>query len=350
MDEKAKIVEKLLEAARGKRRAIILTHNNPDSDSIAGAMALKYILYKTRRIASSIVYDGIIGRAENKVMIRALKIDMIPVSQAKFQQVDLVALIDSQPGAGNNSLPKGIKANIVIDHHSPVRARTKKADFYDVRVEYGSTCTILAEYIISLKLPLHQRMATSLYNGIKSDIDNLARDSIHADVKILQWLFPHISNRLITRIEHPKVPREYFLKFDVAIKNSLIFGDVVVSDLKRVDNPDIVAEMSDFLIRMEKIRWCICLGVFRNQMIFSIRTTSRSKWAGNIATMLVKGEGTGGGHHKSAAGKIDVDGLQEEEIEKKKESKIKRFLKLVGREDTHSTSLVNIKDGANALY
>ncbi|MBI4620907.1 MAG: DHH family phosphoesterase [Desulfobacterales bacterium] len=340
MDNKTTITDKLMETVKGKRTAIILTHNNPDPDSIAGAIALKYILYKTKRIKSIIGYSGIIGRAENRTMVENLKIDMIPFSEIKFSKDKLVALIDSQPGAGNNSLPKKVKANIVIDHHAPLRVKTKEAAFCDVRVEYGSVSTILTEYISNLSLSFDKRTATSLYYGIKSDIDDLARNSIAADIKGLQLLFPHISMRLLTRIEHPKVPKEYFLKFVATINNALIFSDVIISDLKDVKNPDMVAEMSDFLMRMENIRWSLCLGSFDNQLIFSIRTTSRGKWASNIATRLLGNRGTGGGHHKSAAGKVDIANLSEKSIENLKQSIIKRFLKLTGREGVHAIRMV----------
>jgi nanoRNase/pAp phosphatase (c-di-AMP/oligoRNAs hydrolase) len=340
MDNNTTITDKLMKTVEGKKTAFILTHNNPDPDSIAGALALKHILYKTRRIKSIIAYSGIIGRAENRAMVKNLKIDIVPFSEIKFSKDKLIALIDSQPGTGNNPLSKKVNPNIVIDHHGPLRAKTKEAAFYDVRVEYGSVSTILTEYIFNLSLPFDKRIATSLYYGIKSDIDNMARDSITADIKGLQLLFPHISMRLLNRIEHPKVPREYFLKFAATINNALIFRDVIVSDLKDVKNPDMIAEMADFLMRMQNIRWSLCLGSFDNQLIFSIRTTSRVKWASNIATRLLGKRGTGGGHHKSAAGKVDTANLSEKSIESLKQLIMKRFLKLIGREGVRATRMV----------
>ncbi|MFH2012243.1 MAG: DHH family phosphoesterase [Pseudomonadota bacterium] len=340
MDNKTTITDKLMETIQGKKTALILTHNNPDPDSIAGALALKHILYKTRKIKSVIGYNGIIGRAENRAMIKNLNIDMVPFSEIKFSKSKLIALIDSQPGSGNNSLPKEVNPNIVIDHHTPLRARTRKAEFYDVRVKYGSTSTILTEYISSLNLSFDKKIATALYYGIKSDVDNLARDIFPADFNGLKLLFTHISMRLLIRIEHPKVPKEYFLKFASTINNALIFGDVIISDLKDVKNPDMVAEMTDFLMRMQNIRWSLCLGIFDNQLIFSIRTTSRGEWAGNIAIRLIGTRGTGGGHHKSAAGKIEITNLSEKSIENLRQSVIKRFLKLVGREGVNAVKVV----------
>ncbi|MFH1626198.1 MAG: DHH family phosphoesterase [Pseudomonadota bacterium] len=340
MEFRTDITNKLMETVKRRRTALILTHNNPDPDSIAAAMALKHILFKTKRIQSIIGYGGIIGRAENRAMMNNLKIDMTPVSDVTFTKDKMIALIDSQPGAGNNPLPKKVKADIVIDHHAPLRVRTREAEFYDVRVKYGSTSTILTEYMMALNLPFNKRIATSLYYGIKSDIDNLARDRVPADFEGLQLLFPHVSISLLTKIEHSKVPKEYFQKFATGINNAVVFRDVVVSDLKDAANSDIVSEMADFLIRMERIRWSLCFGTIGNQLILSIRTSSRSKWASNIATALLRRRGTGGGHHRSAAGKIDIADLSMEEIDHLKDSITKRFLKLVGREGSHAMRLL----------
>jgi len=141
--------ETMLSLIGQKRAILIMCHNNPDPDTIASAAALKYILAHTLRCKAVIGYDGTIGRAENRQLVRRLKIDMIRTDKLNFNDFSLIALVDSQPHTGNNAIPREILPTIVIDHH-PMRRDTTRCPFYDVRPRYGSSSTILTEYLQEL--------------------------------------------------------------------------------------------------------------------------------------------------------------------------------------------------------
>ena len=67
----------------GQKKLLIVLHNNPDPDALASALALRYLVSKRYNIRSNIAYGGLIGRAENRAMVRELKIplkNMIPNS------------------------------------------------------------------------------------------------------------------------------------------------------------------------------------------------------------------------------------------------------------------------------
>src|SRR5512140_897436 len=113
-------LERLLQVAKGRRRALILTHDNPDPDSIGAGVALGHLLEVRAGVESRVGYGGIIGRAENIAFVKVLKLPVAPVSQIVFDEHDLLALVDTQPSVGNHSLPPRYKADIVIDHH-PLR-------------------------------------------------------------------------------------------------------------------------------------------------------------------------------------------------------------------------------------
>src|SRR6478609_400105 len=103
-------------------RALITTPANPDPDSLAAALGLRKIL-ESQKIEAHIALGGIIGRPENRAMVRELKIDLVPLDKVDWGSYAALALVDSQPGTGNNSLPSDRKCDIVIDHH-PLRATT----------------------------------------------------------------------------------------------------------------------------------------------------------------------------------------------------------------------------------
>ena len=63
----------VLEGA-GRRRVLVLCHNNPDPDSIASAYGLQFLLSRKLGIRSVIGYGGVVTRAENRAMIHRLRI------------------------------------------------------------------------------------------------------------------------------------------------------------------------------------------------------------------------------------------------------------------------------------
>ncbi len=136
-----KRLEKLEEIVKGMR-VLILVHNNPDPDAIAAGWALSYLLKKKFAVSSRIVYGGRITRPENRTMIRRLGIGIRPLEKVKVHNFNVLAMVDTQPWAGNSSLPKSLRPSIVIDHHNLKKA-TQEVDFIDVRPYYGSSATIL---------------------------------------------------------------------------------------------------------------------------------------------------------------------------------------------------------------
>ena len=49
---KQELEDKLLSLLKGKRKVLIITHENPDPDSIAAAFGLKYIFRRTMGVSS----------------------------------------------------------------------------------------------------------------------------------------------------------------------------------------------------------------------------------------------------------------------------------------------------------
>ena len=58
-------LDRLVHYARSHRQALILTHDNPDPDSIAAGVALAHLLEKLAGVHAIVAYGGIVGRAEN---------------------------------------------------------------------------------------------------------------------------------------------------------------------------------------------------------------------------------------------------------------------------------------------
>ena len=293
-------VGQLIQIIKNTRSWKILLHNNPDPDAIGSAFAFSHILAYFKK-SSKIYYKGIIGRSENKEMIKRLKIKLYSFDKIILRNGTNIALFDCQPGAGNQPLPKGVIPKIVIDHH-PLIKSSKKVLFNDIRENIGSSSTIVSEYFKLLDIPLNYRTATALYYGLKTDTYNFTRDFTKIDLEILQFILDKVSLKLIGRIENPPLTKEYYRKICIALKNVLIYKKATITDVGKVIYPDICAEVADFLIRMTNINWVLVFSYFDQKLFFSIRTKSRQKIAGKLAVHIIKKLGSGGGHENSAGG------------------------------------------------
>ncbi|MGD8699909.1 MAG: DHH family phosphoesterase, partial [Gemmatimonadales bacterium] len=130
----------LHDALKGGEHLLILTHDNPDPDALASAFALLALAQTLDGLTARIGFGGFVGRAENRTMVRELDLPVMPAWALNLDDADLVALVDTQPGTGNNSLPDGCDVAAVVDHH-PLREETKQARFWDVRTGCGSSST-----------------------------------------------------------------------------------------------------------------------------------------------------------------------------------------------------------------
>ncbi len=65
-------LELLFRAVGGAGSVLILPHNDPDPDAIASAVALRHLLTERLGVEGYIAYKGVIGRAENKALVRYL--------------------------------------------------------------------------------------------------------------------------------------------------------------------------------------------------------------------------------------------------------------------------------------
>lgn len=318
----------LLDALAGKKRLLVLTHDNPDPDCIASGWALARVVKKSRVVPVAFAYAGIIGRSENRTLTEVLKVPIRPLDEVDLARFDAFALVDSQPETGNNSLPQGVLPTVVIDHH-PCREKTREVPYYDVREEYGATASMLSEYLEAADVRVDRRLATALFYAIKSETQNLGRESSRADFRAFAKFFPLVDNIALSRIEHPPIPRAYFQMFDQAIAGTQTHGRVAVSRLGVVDNPDMVAQFADLLVRMEGVRWVFAMGRFEQDVLVSVRTGLAHANAGRVVQQVVGRLGKAGGHGMMAGGKVQGGATTRSRAEETERVLVARVLKIL---------------------
>ncbi|HXX31591.1 MAG TPA: DHHA1 domain-containing protein [Myxococcaceae bacterium] len=295
-------LEALLELGRTRTRAVILTHDNPDPDSLAAAVALAFLLEKKAGLEAHVAYGGIIGRSENLALVKVLRLPVSPVSQVVFDEYDLVGVVDTQPSTGNHSIPARYPVDVVVDHH-PLRDASLHAPFADVGGDFGASSTMLVEYLRAARLEPSPEVATALFYGIKTDSRDLGRQTTPRDVEAYLWLFPKVDKHLLGRIEHPDLPAEYFRLYHLAIERAKVYGEtVVVTDLKDIYSPDMVAEVAERLMFLEGMKWSLAYGTYEGSLYLSLRVRDRRMNAGRLMRELCENRGGSAGGHGSMAG------------------------------------------------
>jgi nanoRNase/pAp phosphatase (c-di-AMP/oligoRNAs hydrolase) len=317
-----------LRAAAGRGPVLILTHDTPDPDALASGMALARLLREAWGIPSRLVYSGLIARAENLAMLRHLTPAWEHADELTgLEQYSAVALVDTQPTAGNNRLPPGSVPGIVIDHHHPIREALGAVACADVRPEVAATVTLVYQYLQAAGVVPDPPLATAMFYGLHADTRGLSRGASPLDEAVYVELLGRLDRALLIRVEQAGLPQVYFSALCRGLHAARIYGRSVVADLGQMHRPDLMAEMADLLIRLEGARAALCLGRYEDALYLSLRTVPLGRDAGLLIQEIVLPFGAGGGHGLIAGGKITLNGQEVDSLVAQIEQ---RFLALMG--------------------
>ena len=302
----------LLKALNSANHILILPHNNPDPDAIASAVALRYLLTETLDAHVKIGYRGVIGRAENHALVRYLDHPLERITLTEIREASHIALVDTQPGAGNNALADNAIPAVVIDHH-PLVEHATAATFSDVRPPVGSASTMLTEYLHAAELTIDTTLATALFYGIRTDTLGLQRGAAPLDQKMFCHLLPQVEIEAIARIERAQVSPDYFRSVAETLDAASVYGNVTIAYMGELRYPDLTADMADFLLRLRGCQWVICMGVYKEMLFLAVRTEYK-RGAGELVRDVVGERGAAGGHGSMAGGQVILNDDDPEEL------------------------------------
>jgi nanoRNase/pAp phosphatase (c-di-AMP/oligoRNAs hydrolase) len=221
----------------------------------------------------------------------------------KLEPTDLIAMVDSQPETGNNSLPPGHRIDVVIDHHPP-RTESQRAAWCDIRADLGATSTIVFEYLRARKITVDATLATAFFFALRTETRDLGREATESEREAYLLLVPSVDHTLLYRMNHPKVSRAHFAALDRALRSAQIHGELVAVNLGALGYPDLVAEIADLLLSYEQAKYVLCVGRFRGMTYASLRTEASESRAGTIMRSIVGSDGAAGGHGTMAGARL----------------------------------------------
>ncbi len=320
-------IRRLTEIILRGDRLVIFLHDHPDPDAIAAGWILKRI-GQHLGVRTRIVHGGRMSRAENQAMVRLLRIPIQSLERKPIRYLgrDVYALLDTQPGTGNNSFPHDrYRAHIVIDHHG--LKPWVESDFLEVRTDVGACTTLLLALHRKLGLPVDSALATAAAYAIITETQDLEREATQADRNAFLWLFPLIQWRILGRVRHPRRKRSYYQTIARAMRQVTLVRKACICHVGPIYAPEAVGEIADFLAAMEGVRWCLVTGFQDGCLTLSLRTADHKRDAASLTGQLLGQTGKGGGHGMSAGGLIAC--LRMNDYEALTDSLTNRFIEIL---------------------
>ncbi len=309
-----KRIEQLAAILPHKRRILVMPHDYPDPDALASAAAMHLLLDKKFGIHSQIAFNGTVSRAENKELLKRLRYkwvrtsSLVPPSRPVY-----CILVDTAPWSTNITIPPFVKPIAVVDHHCHSRAHVVKDIYTDIRSGAGATTTIMHEYLKAAGVVPPRWLAAIMAYAISSETLDLSREYEKPDVEAYLDLAARADLNLIGKIRHAPLPRSYYALLQEALTNARKYEKSAWSHLSSIDQPEIVAEVADLLLRMEGLRWSFCTANVNGGLFVSLRSSERGARCSQLLRSVIGRKGSSGGHDSMAAGFMDFTGLEESE-------------------------------------
>ena len=122
-----------------------------------------------------------------------------------------------------------------------------------------------------------------------------------------------------------------------------VTGDIAVSLLFDMPRPDMAAEVADLLMRMENVSWVVCLGIFEEVGVMSVRAADSNARAGRLVRVIAGRNGSAGGHNTMAGGRIHLPNKTPAERIAELHALVPRFLKELGAGEDVGVALLESK-------
>jgi nanoRNase/pAp phosphatase (c-di-AMP/oligoRNAs hydrolase) len=204
------------------------------------------------------------------------------------------------------------RADIVIDHHPGYTPGN--APFEDVRTRYGSTATIMTEYLIADRQHISERLATALLYGIRSDTVMLSRRVTEDDIQAFTHLYPLANFNLLRQIDRPEFPLSFARVLSRAMARINVRDGLIVLHLGPIERDDLVVQMAELCLQFEGVDWAMVSGKLGANLTIALRNQVIGRGnAGEVAKRLFGDIGSAGGHRDMAKAVIPLRAWRERE-------------------------------------
>jgi len=329
-----RVPPELLRLIRENKKFLVVSHINPEGDSIGSSIALALGLKKIEKYAYNLSRDAV------PEILRFLPSSNLFSRSVPSQEFDVMFLIDCSTLKRTGF--KGLRAEntVVIDHHCPSkkseifwRPHTKYLSWVDP--DASATGELIYKLLSTLRIPIDKEIATNLYTAIFTDTGgfryaNTTPESLN------------IASRLIKAGADPwEITKEVYESFPF---NRLRLLGLCLKTLKRQGKlawvtitremykktNTLVEDIEGFVEYPRKIKGIEVAILFGEKKKGFYKVSLRGKGRVNVAEIAAL---FGGGGHHNAAG-CEVKGSLEE---------VKRRVFMAVKKSVTNTNKLNSK-------
>ncbi|SEV93365.1 DHH family protein [Halobacterium jilantaiense] len=298
LEYKARQLGDVVSATEG--RLAIVTHDNPDPDSIAAAAALQAIAGHLG-VEADILYFGDIGHQENRAFVNLLDIELTHYGDVDIDDYETVALVDPAK-AGEVEVDRDV--DIFIDHFE--FEGDIEAEFADVRPNVSATSTILTKYIQEFDLSVSQAVATALLYGIRAETLDFRRDTTPADLTAAAYLYPFADHDTLEQVESPNMSPETLDVLAEAIASREVQGSHLVSNAGFISDRDALSQAASQLLNLEGITTTAVFGIVEDTIYLAARSKDIRLNIGRVLADAFVDIGESAGHSTQASAEIPL--------------------------------------------
>ena len=295
------MINKIINILNSAKNVSIYTHINTDCDAIGSALALREVLIEKGKNVDIFVHSEF---PSNFDFYGDLSFINKKSCTEKYDvSICLDCATEGRLGKYKFTYRKGIKDSINIDHHTLSNEKYCRINYVK---EASSTCEVLFDIFVAMKVFINSNVAKLLLSGILTDTGKLmhsATSNTYSVVsKLLKYgkfkiedittpLFNSMSLNVFNLIKKAYNKIEFFAENKLAM---IMFSQ---EDYKETNtNLDDIDAIPDMPLQIDDVKFCI---VASDDGQGYFRVSFRSK--GDISAREVA-ESFGGGGHPNASG------------------------------------------------
>lgn len=299
----------------------IVCHYQPDPDCLASAATFQWIAEQVGVEQATIFYEGDITHQEILSFINVFEIALERIREKAFKSYDCVALIDHSVSGTQVDLPDDVSVEFIIDTQEV--GEDTEAAFIDSRPDYGTTSTILTEYIDEQEVAPSTLIMSALLFAIHHERLDHVRYPTLAEYTAATALYPAADIDLIEEVYGSSLTPSTLDATGRAIENREKQGSTLVSSIGRSTESGALPQAADYLLRLEGVRTVLVMGIIDGQLLLSAQSFDPRINIGEVVEQAFGSFGSAGGHPDRAGGQLPLgifadssaaDGAVEEQL------------------------------------
>ena len=296
-------ISPLVEQLDPELPVVVQAHDFPDHDAVGTAFALAQLL-KRHELNVRLTYGGLIQSDSLRDAIKALGIDIRPISELELSDDIQLIVVD---GFSGNSNMTGTDGSViaVIDHHPP--PWEANCSYADIRASYGACSTILYEYYRDAGEPMEPAVATALLMGLMMDTAFMTRGVAEVDIDAFNVLFRYGDWESAARLLKNSLSLSDLAAFRQAIDVCVIARFFSFISLQGEYGAEVMALVADFFLNLREVHFVVVAGGDRDEYRISARSEDHDYPCDVVIQSALRGIGSGGGHIHMGGGSIPRD-------------------------------------------